>query len=93
MSEYKIVYSEHFDPKSLKKFPKKDLLYIKKMIEEKLSKRPELFGKPLRKSLKGYRSLRVGDYRVIFRIDKRAIRIYAIENRSIVYEEVVKKIL
>jgi len=41
---------------------------IKKAIEEKLATRPEVFGKPLRKSLKGHRSLRVGDYRVIFRI-------------------------
>jgi len=41
---------------------------IKKAIEQKLTTKPEVFGKPLRRSLKGYRSLRVGDYRVIFRI-------------------------
>ena len=43
-------------------------LQIKRAIEDKLATKPEVFGKPLRRSLKGYRSLRVGDYRVIFRI-------------------------
>jgi len=43
---------------------------------------PELYGKPLRRSLKGYRKLRVGDYRVIFRIEKHFIKIFVIQHRS-----------
>jgi len=58
---------------------------IKRAIEEKLTTRPQDFGKPLRRSLKGYRKLRVGDYRIIFRITGRKIKIFAIGHRSTVY--------
>ncbi len=58
---------------------------IKKAIEEKLVFHPDVFGKPLRKSLKGYRKLRVGDYRAIFRIKNKTILIFAIGHRSVIY--------
>jgi len=61
---------------------------IRISIEEKLTTSPETFGKPLRRSLKGYRRLRVGDYRIIFRIEKKTIKIFFIQHRSIVYESV-----
>ena len=41
---------------------------IKNAVEKKLMSRPEVYSSPLRRSLKGYRKLRVGDYRVIFKI-------------------------
>jgi len=43
---------------------------IQKTIEGRLTTNPETYGKPLRRSLKGYRKLRVGDYRVIFLLEK-----------------------
>ena len=43
---------------------------IRKAIEEKLETQPEFFGKPLQFSLFGLRSMRVGDYRVIFQLKK-----------------------
>lgn len=64
---------------------------IKSAIENKLSEHPEIFGKPLRKSLKGYRKLRVGDYRVIFRIEEKTIKIFAIQHRSVVYKIIIKR--
>jgi len=54
-------------------------------IEEKLAVAPEIFGKPLRYSMKGYRSLRVGDYRVIYRIAGMTVRIARIAHRSTAY--------
>lgn len=59
---------------------------IKSAIETKLTSFPENYGKPLRRSLKGYRKLRVGDYRVIFRIEGRTIKIFVIQHRSVVYQ-------
>ncbi|MHB8860239.1 MAG: type II toxin-antitoxin system RelE family toxin [Minisyncoccota bacterium] len=59
---------------------------IKSAIEEKLSMHPDVYGKPLRRSLKGYRKLRVGDYRIVFRIDGERIKIFVIAHRSVVYE-------
>ena len=61
-------------------------------IEEKLLLRPEIFGKPLRRSLKGCRSLRVGDYRVIFQIHQKAVLIIAIMHRSSEYKGIEKRI-
>lgn len=58
---------------------------IKTAIEEKLTTQPEIFGKPLRRSLAGYRKLRVGDYRIIFLIDGREVKIFVIGHRRDVY--------
>ncbi|MDX2112481.1 MAG: type II toxin-antitoxin system RelE/ParE family toxin [Alphaproteobacteria bacterium] len=57
-------------------------------IEKKLGSEPLMFGKPLRHNLSGLRSLRVGDYRVIYLIDpiRRCVVITAIDHRKDVYE-------
>ena len=60
-------------------------------IEEKLTTSPDFFGKPLRRSLKGYRKLRVGEYRVVFRIQGKKVVVLAILHRSVVYDEVHKR--
>jgi mRNA interferase RelE/StbE len=65
---------------------------IRISIESKLLSAPEIFGKPLRQSLKGCRSLRVGDYRVVYRIERRIIRIIAIVHRSENYKSIEKRI-
>lgn len=64
---------------------------VRDAIEEKLTTSPDFFGKPLRRSLKGYRKLRVGDHRVVFRIQGSRILILAILHRSVVYQEVEKR--
>ena len=64
---------------------------IKTAIEQKLTIEPELFGKPLRRSLKGYRKLRVGDYRVVFRIVKQQVIILGIQHRSVIYNQILKR--
>lgn len=63
--------------------------FIKKAIEERLMVDPIGFGKPLRYSLKGHRRLRVGDYRIVYRIesDNHAVIIIAIKHRKDVYED------
>lgn len=74
------------------KLAKKNKTQIKRAIEAKLTTRPDVFGKPLRQSLKGLRKLRVGDYRVIFQIAKKQITIYAIQHRSVVYRAMTKRV-
>lgn len=61
---------------------------MKHDIERKLVSFPDLFGKPLRRSLKGHRKLRAGDYRVIFRIEQQHVIILAILHRSEVYRRI-----
>ena len=59
---------------------------IKGAIEQKLVTAPETFGVPLRRSLRGYRKLRVGDYRVVFRVSAATVYVLAIMHRSGVYD-------
>jgi mRNA interferase RelE/StbE len=65
---------------------------IKKAIEERLSISPHQYGEPLRKTLKGYWKLRVGDYRVVFKIERNEVLIFAIINRRDVYKSIFKRI-
>lgn len=62
---------------------------IKRAIEERLMIDPIAFGKPLRYSLKGHRRLRVGDYRIVYRIEPatKIVLIIAIKHRKAVYED------
>ena len=61
---------------------------IKKSIERKLTSHPIEFGKPLRYSLKGARRLRVGVYRVIYKIEPPdVVLIVKIGHRSEVYQD------
>ena len=50
-------------------------------IETRLTSEPERYGEPLRRTLKGYWKLRVGDYRVVFKIVKNEVWIYGIIHR------------
>ncbi len=65
---------------------------IRTAIEEKLMTHPDVYGKPLRRSLKGYRKLRVGDYRAVFRISGITIFIIAILHRSVVYRQLKRRL-
>ena len=65
---------------------------VRRAIEERLTTHPDLYGKPLRRSLKGYRKLRIGDWRVIFRIEKNAVKILIIRHRSVAYAEAEKRL-
>ncbi len=65
---------------------------IKKAIEERLSIYPHRYGEPLRKTLKGYWKLRVGDYRIVYKIEGNEVRIFAIINRKDVYTKIIKRL-
>jgi mRNA interferase RelE/StbE len=58
---------------------------IRKAIEERLQTAPHDYGEPLRKSLKGYWKLRVGDYRVVFKVIESEVWILGIRHRKSVY--------
>lgn len=60
---------------------------IRRAIEEKLTCNPVEFGKPLRYSLKGCRRLRVGDFRVIYKIEGETVLITKIGHRKEIYED------
>ncbi len=61
---------------------------IRKVIENKLMIDPLRFGKPLRHSLHHLRSLRVGDYRVLYQCDHavKMVSVVSIGHRRDVYD-------
>lgn len=50
---------------------------------------PVGLGKPLRYSFKGHRRIRVGDYRILYRVDndKKIVTVVLIKHRKDVFEE------
>jgi len=64
---------------------------IRNAIGKRLTTAPHLYGEPLRKTLRGYWKLRVGDYRVIFKIMKEEVWILGIIHRKKVYEVIEKR--
>jgi mRNA interferase RelE/StbE len=65
---------------------------IKSAIETRLMTAPHQYGVPLRQTLKGYWKLRVGDYRVVFKIVDNEVWIFGIINRKNVYDKILKRI-
>ncbi len=65
---------------------------IKKAIETRLIIAPHQYGEPLRKTLKGYWKLRVGDYRVVFKIVESEVWVLGIIYRKDVYGKIKKRV-
>ena len=84
---FEIQYQQAVFENDIPKLPKTIKERIKSAIETKLTTQPEVYGKPLRRSLKGYRKLRVGDFRIIFRIEDNKVKIFIIQHRSVVYKK------
>jgi mRNA interferase RelE/StbE len=55
-------------------------------IGSRLSSNPERYGHPLRGTLRGYWKLRVGDYRVVFKVSRRDVWVLAVLHRKKVYD-------
>lgn len=88
-TNYSVLYEHSVIADDIPKLSKSIKNTIQKAIEEKLMLDPVSFGKPLRYSFKGHRRLRVGDYRIVYRIDpsQYIVRIIAIKHRKDVYED------
>jgi mRNA interferase RelE/StbE len=89
---YKIIYHPLVVKKDIPNIDNKNRNKIKETIEKKLINRPEIFSVPLRTSLSGYRKLRVGDYRVILKIQKKEVKILMICHRSVVYKQIYGRV-
>ncbi len=72
----------------IKRLDQKTKDRIRRAIETRLMTSPHEYGQPLRRTLKGYWKLRVGDYRVVFKIGKGEILILGICNRKEIYDKI-----
>ena len=73
----------------LKKIQKSDHVFILKRIQEVLSQSPFPKGKNPKK-LQGTQDfrLRIGNYRIIYSIEKNTVKVYAIGHRKKVYKKI-----
>ena len=83
---YTIQFVEDVVKEQLPSIPMPWRQQIKRAIEERLAVDPVKLGKPLRYSLFGLRRLRVGDWRIIYKINGNVVEIIKIGNRKDVYE-------
>jgi mRNA interferase RelE/StbE len=65
---------------------------IRRAIEFRLMTAPQTYGLPLRKNLGAYWKLRVGDYRVVFKVEGEMVYILGIRHRKSVYEDVTGRV-
>jgi mRNA interferase RelE/StbE len=88
-------FTLHYHPavrdEDLPLIDRKSKVRIRKAIEERLQTAPQDYGEPLRKSLKGYWKLRVGDYRVVFKVVESEVWILGIRHRKSVYMDIGKR--
>lgn len=89
---YTIVYAPVVLEKDIPTLDREILERTREAIETKLKVRPEIFGKPLRHTLRNHKALRVGDFRVVYRIDGNMVRIVAIVHRRDVYPIAGKRV-
>jgi mRNA interferase RelE/StbE len=86
MMKYGVEYHPEVKSKDLPVINPDMKARIKKAIEQRLLVAPYEYGIPLRKSLKRYWKLRVGDYRVVYKIQNTTVRIFCICHLKNVYE-------
>ena len=85
---WKLLYHPDVARDDLPGIPKNMQARLKKAIETRLLSDPILAGAPLRKDLTGYRKLRVGDSRIVYRVEKNDIIVLVIAHRKDVYSQV-----
>ena len=75
---HKVQIDELVLIRDFKKIQRADQLRIIRTIRKKLTSKPQDFGSPLKGELKGYWKLRIGEYRVIYKIEEDKILVYVI---------------
>ena len=78
---YRLEYDTKVDS-DIKKLGGAEKKRIKHAVNERLLIDPTLYGKPLQHSLFSLRSFRVGDYRVLFKLEADCIFIVHIGHRK-----------
>jgi len=86
---FDIEYLDTVMEEDIPVLPKTMRSRIKSAIETRLAVDPVGLGKPLRYSFIGHRRIRVGDYRIVYRIDmqKHIVIIVLIKHRKDVYDD------
>lgn len=90
--DYRISYYHEVIDEDIPALPDTIKQRVKQAIDERLMTYPSAYGKPLRRTLSGYRKLRIGDWRLIYRVEDDTIKIIIIGHRSKVYQSVFQRL-
>ena len=83
-----ILYHPDVKNKDLPNIDQKWKASIKNAIETRLAIGAHIYGRPLQRTLKGYWKLRVGTYRIIYKIEQEDIIVLGIIHRDKVYSKI-----
>jgi mRNA interferase RelE/StbE len=88
---YDPVYRTEVLEEDLPEIPRNLQKRILSAIERRLMTEPVRYGTRLRRSLSSLWKLRVGDYRVVYEIRERTVRIWTVAHRKKAYEEAERR--
>ena len=83
---YSLLYHPQVASQDIPAIPRNLQHRLARAIEGRLSTAPDRYGEPLRGPFHGYRKLRVGDYRVVYKIVRHEVWVLAILHRKRVYD-------
>ncbi len=89
---YTLIYHPQVPEADLRNVPVNVQHRIARAIDARLRSGPERYGTPLKGTLKRYWKLRVGDYRVVYKIARTEVWILAILHRREVYTGILPRI-
>jgi len=84
---YRITYKDGLLQNVLPRIPVINRAQIARAIDERLTADPVGLGKPLQYNMKGYKRLRIGNWRVIYRIEGDNVIICDIVDRRDAYND------
>ncbi len=92
MGSFTVAYHPLVVKRDIPRLDKSMALRVRSAIEAKLMTRPEIYGIPLRATLKKFWKLRLGDWRVVYEIRNKTVSVLAIAHRREVYDMVNERL-
>ena len=88
---YSLLYHPAVRDEDLQKIPRNVQSRLARAIEARLTTEPARYGAPLRGTLRAYWKLRVGDYRIVYKIVGQEVWILCIFHRKEVYDTITSR--
>ena len=83
---FRLAYHPAVSDEDLPGIPVKDKVRLHRALQERISRQPARFGKPLRHTLRGLWVYRVGDYRIVYAVRQCEVWVLKIGHRRDVYQ-------
>jgi len=88
---FRLIYHPAVASHDLLRLDAQVRLRVRVALEERVSARPTVHGKPLRGTLKGLWSVRVGDHRIIYTVAEDEVWVLKIGHRREAYRDAVRR--